>query len=973
MACLGKLVNSTLWHNRLGHPSNSVSSTMLKKSNIVTVHDTPSTLCQHCLEGKFSKLPFQSVQSKYVVPFEVIHSDLWGPAPCQSVDGFKYYVLFIDECTKFSWIFSLINKSDFFPTFVSFYHSVCTQFTTKIKTFQSDGGGEFISKKFQAFLTAQGVFHQLSCPYTPEQNGLAERKHRHIVETALTLLQTAHLSPSFWTYACHTATYLINRMPTPVLHNKSPFELLYNDVPDLSHLRVFGCSCYPLLKSYNISKLQPKTSRCLFLGYASHYKGYICYHLQTKTTYISRHVLFNELEFPFSSLPIYPTSKIIAPTPSLATAPLPTPTFQNILVSPISTSRVQTSSSVRDTSYSSPQGHAQSPSSNCQSPLLHTGSLHRSIESTDLSHSSSSYKTTTPPNSQSIIAASSSSTPSHVALDFCPETLQVVLEIPPMNLHPMQTQSKSGIVKHKALYASVCDSGGVDLTTTEPATYKSALKEPVWHKAMTEEIEALHSQGTWSIVDLPYNKNLVGCKWVFKIKRNFDGTIARYKARLVAKGFNQEHGLDYGETFSPVVKPTTVRLVLALAAHHDWPLHQLDVKNAFLHGFLQEEVYMSQPPGFEDHHHPLKVCRLHKSLYGLKQAPRAWNARFTSFLPTLGFHNTYADSSLFVKSSGSSLVILLLYVDDIILTGNDPKLITQVITDLTKEFDLKDLGSLHYFLGIQITRTAEGLFLSQEKYVHDLLQKTEMLKSKPCATPCLPYNRLLKDDGDPFNHPTLYRSIVGALQYLVFTRPDIAFPVNQVCQFMQSPMASHYLAVKRILRYLKGTMTHGIRYTKGSLSLRSFSDADWAGDPNDRRSTTGLVVFLGNNPISWASKKQQTVSRSSIEAEYRALLSTAAELDWLQQLFQVLQVRIPHPPVLFCDNLSAIALSFNPVQHQRTKHIEVDVHFVRERVASKKLLVQFVSSSEQVADILTKGLSSPLFKTHCNNLMLGPP
>ncbi|KAM1496473.1 hypothetical protein ACFX13_031508 [Malus domestica] len=382
---------------------------------------------------------------------------------------------------------------------------------------------------------------------------------------------------------------------------------------------------------------------------------------------------------------------------------------------------------------------------------------------------------------------------------------------------------------------------------------------------------------------------------------------------------------------------------------------------------------MSQPPGFEDHHHPLKVCRLHKSLYGLKQAPRAWNARFTSFLPTLGFHNTYADSSLFVKSSGSSLVILLLYVDDIILTGNDPKLITQVITDLTKEFDLKDLGSLHYFLGIQITRTAEGLFLSQEKYVHDLLQKTEMLKSKPCATPCLPYNRLLKDDGDPFNHPTLYRSIVGALQYLVFTRPDIAFPVNQVCQFMQSPMASHYLAVKRILRYLKGTMTHGIRYTKGSLSLRSFSDADWAGDPNDRRSTTGLVVFLGNNPISWASKKQQTVSRSSIEAEYRALLSTAAELDWLQQLFQVLQVRIPHPPVLFCDNLSAIALSFNPVQHQRTKHIEVDVHFVRERVASKKLLVQFVSSSEQVADILTKGLSSPLFKTHCNNLMLGPP
>ncbi|XP_028949214.1 uncharacterized mitochondrial protein AtMg00810-like [Malus domestica] len=239
-------------------------------------------------------------------------------------------------------------------------------------------------------------------------------------------------------------------------------------------------------------------------------------------------------------------------------------------------------------------------------------------------------------------------------------------------------------------------------------------------------------------------------------------------------------------------------------------------------------------------------------------------------------------------------------------------MIAQVITDLTKEFDLKDLGSLHYFLGIQITRTAEGLFLSRVKYVTDLLKKTEMLESKPCATPCLPYNRLLKDDGEPFNNPTLYRSIVGALQYLVFTRPDIAFSVHQVCQFMQSPMTSHYLAVKRILRYLKETMTHGIRYTKGSLTLRSFSDADWAGDPNDRQSTTGLVVFLGNNPISWASKKQQTVSRSLTEAEYRTLSSTAAELDWLQQLFQF-------------------------------------------------------------ADILTKGLSSPFFKTHCTNLMLGPP
>ncbi|KAB2601163.1 hypothetical protein D8674_002168 [Pyrus ussuriensis x Pyrus communis] len=249
------------------------------------------------------------------------------------------------------------------------------------------------------------------------------------------------------------------------------------------------------------------------------------------------------------------------------------------------------------------------------------------------------------------------------------------------------------------------------------------------------------------------------------------------------------------------------------------------------------------------------------------------------------------------------------------------------------------------------------------------LRDTQM--AKPCDTPCLPYNRLLKEDGEPYSNPTLYRSLVGALQYLTFTRPDIAFSVHQVCQFMQNPMVSHFTAVKRILRYLKGTMQFGISYTKGDLQLKAFSDADWAGDPNDRRSTTGLVVFLGNSPISWSSKKQQTVSRSSTEAEYRALSFTSAKLDWIKQLLVFLHIPLPSVPVLFCDNLSAIALSFNPVQHQKTKHIEVDVHFVRERVSQKQLSVQFVSSQEQFADILTKGLSGPLFRTHCCNLMLG--
>ena len=310
------------------------------------------------------------------------------------------------------------------------------------------------------------------------------------------------------------------------------------------------------------------------------------------------------------------------------------------------------------------------------------------------------------------------------------------------------------------------------------------MKHPSWKQAMQEEMDALHSQGTWTLVSFPSHKNLVGCKWIFKLKKNADGSVARHKARLVAQGFSQEPGLDYGETFSPVVKPTTVRIVLALAAQFGWVLRQLDIKNAFLHGILQEEVFMAQPPGFVDVTSPDLVCKLHKSLYGLKQAPRAWNDRFTSFLPSLGFKHTYSDSSLFVKSLAAGVIVLLVYVDDIIITGSDSCAVGDVITALTTKFDVKDLGCLHYFLGVQVTATATCMCLSQSQYIQELLLKTDMQDAKPCATPCLPYQRLLKDDGVLFDNPTLYRSIVGALHYLTFTRPDVAFSVHQVSQFM---------------------------------------------------------------------------------------------------------------------------------------------------------------------------------------------
>ena len=318
----------------------------------------------------------------------------------------------------------------------------------------------------------------------------------------------------------------------------------------------------------------------------------------------------------------------------------------------------------------------------------------------------------------------------------------------------------------------------------------------------------------------------MGCKWVYKVKRNSDGSIARFKARLVAKGYLQQYGLDYAETFSPVVKPTTVRIILALAIQFGWFLRQLDVSNAFLHGVLQEEVYMSQPPGYKDISKPHHVCLLHKAIYGLKQAPRAWFDSFTTQLFHLGFHASCAGSNLFILIHLQQVVYLLLYVDDIIITGSDKVLVADIITQLGVSFALKDLGPLHYFLGLQIEYSGDGIFVHQSKYAKDLLSRFHMMDCKPCSNPCASSQSSALAVSPLLSDPTAYRSLVGALQYLTFTRPDLCYVVQKVCQFMSKPSQLHLVATKWILRYLMGTLHKGIYFRPCSLTLSAYCDAD---------------------------------------------------------------------------------------------------------------------------------------------------
>ncbi|XP_019072894.1 retrovirus-related Pol polyprotein from transposon RE1 [Vitis vinifera] len=366
----------------------------------------------------------------------------------------------------------------------------------------------------------------------------------------------------------------------------------------------------------------------------------------------------------------------------------------------------------------------------------------------------------------------------------------------------------------------------------------------------------INYQGPPTIVPL-------GCKWVYSVKVRSDGSLDRYKARLVALGNNQEYGVNYEETFAPVAKMTTVRTILALAASSDWPLHQMDVKNAFLHGDLKECIYMKPPPGLfpspTSH-----VCKLRRSLYGLKQAPRAWFEKFRTTLLQFSFRQSKYDTSLFLRKSDMGIVVLLVYVDDIVITGSDSALLGQLKTHLSESFHMKDLGPLTYFLGLEVHHSPSGISLNQHKYASDLVATAGLQGATSVDTPMELNVKLRKEEGDLLADPSLYRKLVGSLVYLTITRPDISFAVQQVSQFLQTPRHLHLAAVRRIIRYVQGTSTRGLFFLAGnSTRLAAYSDADWAGCADTRRSITGWCVFLGDALISWKSKKQDRVSKSS--------------------------------------------------------------------------------------------------------------
>eukprot|EP00253_Pinus_taeda_P023523 PITA_23523 len=459
-------------------------------------------------------------------------------------------------------------------------------------------------------------------------------------------------------------------------------------------------------------------------------------------------------------------------------------------------------------------------------------------------------------------------------------------------------------------------------------TFAEASGHPHWEAAMNEEYHSLLANDTWDLVPLPKGRKLVRCKWVYRTKYGPDGKVDKHKARLVAKGFSQVEGIDYTETFSPVAKMNSIRLVLSLAASLKWEVHQMDVKSASCMGTCMKKSIWNNP------------------LASSKQTPAL----------------CHSDNTVYTEKVGNSLIILVLYVDDLILTGSDPNLINHVKSSLKKKIEMTDLGHLHYFLGLQVLQSKEGISLSQSKYACDILRHFHMEDCKPAPSPFQSGVKLSVSCTSPEVDATLYRQLVGKLLYLTHTRPDLSFAVGLVARFMQNPRESHWKAAKRILRYVRGTVQFGIHYSaKAAPLLVGFTDSDWAGDPDDRKSTAGYVFTLGSGPITWACKKQAAISLSSAEAEYRGAAEASKEALWLRQILSEFGFEQQHPTTLWCDNQSAIPLCKDPVQHQRSKHIELHMHFIRKLIHDHVLEVQYCSTDDQVADIFTKALTEAKF------------
>ena len=944
----------TEFHRSMGHAYPAALRKMVTEGIVtgVVLEGAEAEFCDACVQAKHTREPFpkERLTPPTKIYGERIHSDVWGKSQVKTLGGKEYFISFLDDFTDEAVVVLMSRKAEALTKYKFFEAWAKNQRgVSEIKVLQSDRGGEYVGNEFRDYLASKGTERRLTTHDSPQQNGKAERLNRTLVEHVRAMLFDAKLPKFLWGEALMHATFLRNRTTTRNTPASTPLEKATGIKPDLSFLPRFGAKVWVHVEGSG--KLDPKSVEGHWVGFDSDSKAHRIYFQAKRSVSVERNVRFEPEMISTSSgirsegeqaTNIVQNAPNVPPKMSPITpTPLPPPSIKSDPITPPKSAEVPGKSSggpvksKEDTQViEESSGRTRRPSRWIRDLQSGTGSLGgRGAQKLP----------------QSIIPSENAKL-----------TLQ---EMPLDNFLDVQ----------EPLFALATMSG-------DELTHQEAMDSPekdLWRQAQEEELRRVEEMGTFELVEKPLGVNVVGSVWVLKKKRDENNHVVKYKARLCAQGFSQIPGIDFGRTSAPTARLSSLRFILALAATQDWEIHQIDFKNAYLNGELDETIYMRQPPGFQAPGRKDWVWKLHKAIYGLKQAGHQWYLKVRELFEDLGLMRCENDQGVFYLHLPEFSILVAVHVDDCTIVASSLDVMKHFKHEIGLRFEVSDLGEVRWLLGFEIHRDrhARTLSLSQRSYIDTLLDRFNLKDANPVATPLDPHTNLYLPITDSMRSEMRqkpYSQLVGSLMYAAIgTRPDIAFTTSTLAQFMSDPAPFHWEAAKRVVRYLKGTQDYSLTFGGEILDLIGYTDADW-GSQSHRHSISGHVYLFSGGAISWSSRKQPIIALSSTEAEYIAASDAVRELLWLRSFISEITIPIRHSITLLCDNQSAIQIASNGLINARTKHIDIRIHFIRNIIESGVINLVYCPTDQMLADIFTKALPRPRVEYLAGKLGLRP-
>jgi Reverse transcriptase (RNA-dependent DNA polymerase) len=872
--------------------------------------------------------------------FDVVHTDVVGPINPIGRNGHKWAVFYTDDATRARWVRTFKYKREAYHSTIAFVLFVKVQYGADIKMFRLDGGSEYGGQKLLNFLQGRGIRLEPSVPYTPEQNGVSERSNRTIFEKLRSILHDTKAPKNLWPEIIQGIVHVTNRSATAALDDKTPYEALAEDVdhrlnpnatpisfkPSIEHLRVLGCRAIVHIQKQRRTvseKAEPRAEEGILVGFEGT-KIYRVWIPGRRGITRTSTVTFDEE----SNDELLEVDVIDDAIPYVDENPVTQEPLEFDLGG---------DSDVAKSDDEAEEGEEPSDDQTGEEPSKYLDSrLQSSRDRPDQS---------------------------------------VDLDDSAIRRNPKRgARRPSRYLNLAGAYSSVCDNlktfvEAMMANTDEPRSYEEAVESGnEWHQAMASEIRALAENNTWELTPYETGMRVLRGKWVYKIKRDSQGNVSRHKARWVVKGYEQRYGIDYEETFASVAKAMALKVLWAFAAQYDLEVEQMDAITAFTQGEVSEEIYVEQPTGFEaGGHGGPKVCRLKRALYGLKQSARLWQEKLSRVLQSLGYTPTSADHCIYRNAETG--IVVATYVDDFLIFGPRKDQIDELKAKLHEVLRVEDLGLCQQFLGVKVIRDrrARTVHLVQDQYIERVLKAFQMENSKPMATPIaaglvpLLVKSTLQASAADIKE---FQSALGSLMYaMTQTRPDLGYPVSKLARYSHNPGEIHWKAIRHVFKYLSGTRNLGITYRhtgNDRLDFHGYSDSDHGSCLDTRQSTSGYVFFMAGGPVSWKSARQHSVTLSSTESEYYALTNAAKEASWLRLLLSDLGYSQSDiiPTLLYGDNIPSLQLAENPEHHQRSKHIDIQWHFIRNEVRDKKIMLSHVGTELMAADGLTKILGT---------------